>query len=93
MKVSIIIPCFNEVNTIQQIIDAVRASPLKDKEIIVIDDCSTDGTQKVLKDTIEKQVDQVIYHHENQGKGAALRTGFNMVSGEIVLIQICGLGI
>ncbi len=87
MKVSIIIPCFNECRTIREIVEAVRASELTEKEIIVIDDCSTDGTREVLKAEITPLVSQVIYHEKNQGKGAALRSGFAAATGEIVIIQ------
>jgi glycosyltransferase involved in cell wall biosynthesis len=85
--VSIVIPCFNELETIEMIIDAVLASPVPNKEVIVIDDCSTDGTRDVLRDKIEPRIDQVIFHDRNQGKGAALRTGFKAATGDIVLIQ------
>ncbi len=89
MKLSIIIPCYNEVSTIDQIIDAVRNSPYSDKEIIIVDDCSTDGTREKLKTTIEGscRVDKVLYHNVNQGKGAALRTGIQSATGGIVIIQ------
>jgi len=87
MKLSIIIPCYNEVRTIRTIIDAVRAAPVADREIIVVDDCSRDGTRDKLKAEIAPLVDKIIYHEVNQGKGAALRTGFAAATGDIVLIQ------
>ena len=73
MKLSIVIPCYNEVKTIRTIVDAVRAAPIADKEIIIVDDCSSDGTRDILKNEIEALVRQVIYHPINCGKGAARR--------------------
>ena len=87
MKVSIVIPCYNERHTIRSIVEAVRAAPVRDKEIIVVDDCSVDGTREILRDEIAPLVDQIIYHPLNQGKGAALRTGFAAARGDIVLVQ------
>jgi glycosyltransferase involved in cell wall biosynthesis len=87
MKVSIIIPCYNEKNTIQRIIEAVRDAPLKSKEIIVVDDCSKDGTQTVLREKVSQMVDQIIYHPMNRGKGAALRSGFAAATGDVILVQ------
>jgi glycosyltransferase involved in cell wall biosynthesis len=87
MKLSIVIPCFNECHTIQDIVTAVKASPVSDKEIVIVDDCSTDGTREVLKSQIASQVDKIIYHEVNQGKGAALRTGFEHVTGDVVVVQ------
>jgi glycosyltransferase involved in cell wall biosynthesis len=89
MRLSVIIPCYNEVNTIDTIIDAVNAAPYPDKEIIIVDDCSKDGTRNKLKNEIEKsgRVSQVLYHEINQGKGAALRTGIAAATGDLVIIQ------
>lgn len=87
MKLSVIIPCFNEVNTIASVIEAVKASPVKECEIIVVDDYSSDGTREILESSLESQIDHVVYHHKNRGKGAALRTGFGLASGDIVIVQ------
>ena len=87
MKLSIVIPCYNELHTIQEIIKAVKASPVQDKEIILVDDYSTDGTRDLLKREVESQVDKVVYHEVNQGKGAALRTGIQHATGDVVVIQ------
>ena len=87
MKLSVVIPCYNERNTIRNIVDAVRASPVADKEIIVVDDCSTDGTREILRNEIQPLVQQVIYHPINCGKGAALRTGFGAATGDVVIVQ------
>jgi len=89
MKLTIVIPCYNELQTIDRIIDAVRASSYPSKEIIVVDDGSTDGTVEKLRADIEGsgRVDQVIYHERNQGKGAALRTGFRHATGDVVIVQ------
>jgi glycosyltransferase involved in cell wall biosynthesis len=87
MKVSIVIPCYNEKDTIERIVEAVRKAPLASREIIVVDDCSHDGTQAVLKERISEMVNQIIYHPVNRGKGAALRSGFAAASGDIVLVQ------
>lgn len=86
-SLSVVIPCYNELNTIEGIISAVRAAPVESIEIIVVDDASTDGTIDVLKSKIEPLVARVIYHERNQGKGAALRTGFAVATGDMVVVQ------
>jgi glycosyltransferase involved in cell wall biosynthesis len=86
MKVSIVIPCYNEKATIEKIVQAVREAPIQNKEIIIVDDGSHDGTQTVLSE-IAKTIDKVIYHPANRGKGSALRSGFAAASGDIILIQ------
>src|SRR6266516_4858372 len=87
MKISIVIPCYNEKNTIENIIEAVHSAPIENKEIIVVDDCSGDGTRAVLEEKVSRLVDQIIYHPVNRGKGAALRSGFAAASGDIILVQ------
>ncbi|HUT64446.1 MAG TPA: glycosyltransferase family 2 protein [Anaerolineae bacterium] len=86
MKLSIIIPVYNEYSTIKEIIKRVQTVPFE-KEIIVIDDYSTDGTRELLKE-IEQDSDlRIFFHPKNMGKGAALRTGFSHITGDIVIIQ------
>lgn len=87
MKLSIVIPVYNEVKTLEDIVKAVKAAPIEDKEIILVDDCSRDGTRELLKEKIESQVSKVLYHDFNQGKGAALRTGIREATGDVVVIQ------
>ena len=87
MKVSIVIPCFNEANTIEYLVQAVLSAPLTNREIIIVDDYSTDSTREILRTKIDGLVDKIIYHESNQGKGAALRTGFSNVTGDVVIIQ------
>jgi glycosyltransferase involved in cell wall biosynthesis len=87
MKVSVIIPCFNECATIAQIVAAVRAVPLDELEIVVVDDGSTDGTAEVLARDVSRMADRVIFHRVNQGKGAAIRTGLKAATGEVILVQ------
>lgn len=84
---SIVIPCYNEENNIVGLVNKVLESPVPNKEIIVVDDCSTDGTRKILEEKIKPLVSQVIYHKKNGGKGAALRTGFKAATGDVVIIQ------
>ncbi|HIK44731.1 MAG TPA: glycosyltransferase family 2 protein [Leptolyngbyaceae cyanobacterium M65_K2018_010] len=87
MKLSVVVPCFNEVGTLQQVVDAIKQSPTQPCEIIIVDDGSTDGTRELLSNHIAAQVDQVIYHPANRGKGAALRSGFAAATGDIVIVQ------
>ena len=87
MKVSVVIPCFNERDTIEQLVNSVRNSPIQNIEIIVVDDGSTDGTIDVLKEKVAGLADQIIYQPANRGKGAALRTGFAAATGDIILVQ------
>lgn len=86
MKLSIIIPCYNESSTILSLIDAVKQSPIKDREIIIVDDGSKDGTRDILRELKDPEV-RVFFHKANQGKGAALRTGFQEATGDICIVQ------
>ena len=87
MKLSIVIPCYNEAKTIRSIVDRVRSAPVTDKEIIIVDDCSRDGTRDLLRTQVMPLVDKIIFHDFNQGKGAALRTGFAAATGDVVIVQ------
>jgi glycosyltransferase involved in cell wall biosynthesis len=87
MKLSVVIPCYNEAATIDHILEAVRAAPWPDKEIIVVDDCSTDGTRERLTGELRGRADQVLLHDVNRGKGAALRTGIRAATGDVVIVQ------
>ncbi len=86
LKLSIVIPIYNERETLETLIAKVNAVDY-DKEILLIDDFSTDGTRELLKKYENKEGFQVLYHNRNQGKGAALRTGFSNVNGDIIIIQ------
>ena len=86
MQLSVIIPVYNEVNTIEEIVARIQAVPIE-KEIILVDDCSTDGTRQRLQEIDRAGNIQVLYHERNQGKGAAVRTGIAAARGDLVIIQ------
>jgi len=86
-KLSVVIPAYNEANTIAEIIDRVQKVEVGlEKEIIVVDDGSTDGTREILKNLTVDNL-KIFFHEKNQGKGAALRTGFSQATGDIILVQ------
>jgi len=85
MKISVVIPVYNEIKTIALILERIKVVPFE-KEIIIVDDCSNDGTRDILKNLTTPGV-KVVYHEKNQGKGAALRTGFSHASNDIVIVQ------
>jgi len=84
---SVVIPCYNEKDSICTIVDRVLKAPIMNKEIIIVDDKSTDGTSEILDKEIAPLVSKVIHHESNQGKGGALRTGFHHATGDVVIIQ------
>ena len=86
-KISIIVPVFNEINTLDTILEKIEQAPFcgLEKEIILVDDMSTDGTREHLKNYEEKY--KVLYHDKNQGKGAAIRTAMSAMTGDIMVIQ------
>ena len=89
MLLSIVIPCYNEKRTIASLLERVLSANLPEKverEVIVVDDCSTDGTQDTLKSISDSRV-KVLRHEKNLGKGAALRTGFARATGDVVVVQ------
>ena len=87
MKLSVIIPCFNEINTIEQIISKVQNFNDLEKEIIVIDDCSNDGTKEKLNSEISNSIDKLITNDKNFGKGYSLRKGISVATGDIIIFQ------
>jgi|TARA_B100001964_G_C14140954_1_gene557402 glycosyltransferase involved in cell wall biosynthesis len=88
MKLTIIIPCYNEARYIEKVIISVNSQPFSDKQIIVINDGSIDGTkEKLIKLKELGKIDNLIHHEKNLGKGAAVRTGIEAAKGEIILIQ------
>ena len=86
MKLSVIIPCFNEEKTIIDLINAVKNSGIPNQEIIIVDDCSTDGSKNILKNLKNEDI-KLFFHSSNKGKGAALRTGFREATGDICIVQ------
>ncbi|MDQ8202513.1 glycosyltransferase family 2 protein [Pelagicoccus sp. SDUM812003] len=86
-QLSIIIPVFNEVSTLSTVIDSVRSAKLPDIQIVVVDDFSTDGTRELLQGPLGDEIDLVVEHVKNRGKGAALRTGIKAATGDYVVFQ------
>ncbi len=87
IKLSVVVPVYNERATIEKILNRIQAVKIN-KEIIVVDDCSTDGTREILIEYVKKHQNiKLLLHEKNQGKGAALRTGFAQRTGDIVIIQ------
>ena len=87
MKLSVVIPCYNERATIRELVESVRRAPYDDKQIIVVDDCSDDGTRELLTGELRPLIDELVCHEANRGKGAALRSGITAATGDIVVIQ------
>jgi len=87
MKISIIIPCYNEASTIELIIEKILEIKDLNYEIIIIDDCSTDGTKEILKNKLSEKVNKQVFNEKNFGKGYAIREGLKYTTGDIVIIQ------
>jgi glycosyltransferase involved in cell wall biosynthesis len=88
MKISIVMPCFNEISTIETIIQTVLQVPLTlERELVVVDDCSTDQTRDYLRTLNGRNDIKIVFHDINKGKGAALQTGFSHATGDIIIIQ------
>jgi glycosyltransferase involved in cell wall biosynthesis len=83
---SVVIACYNEISTVENLLRRVREVPLA-LEVIVVDDGSTDGTRDLLRELDDKLIDQLVFHEKNEGKGSALRTGFGMARGDVVVVQ------
>lgn len=86
-ELSIIIPVFNEVNTIEHVVESVRNCGIESIEIVIVDDSSSDGTTELLRGELSDRVDAIVFHEVNRGKGAALRSGIKAAKGEYVVFQ------
>ena len=84
---TVVVPCFNERETIRELLRCVREQPIAGVEIIVVDDCSQDGTRELLPELCAEFNARLIMHPANRGKGAALRTGFEAATGDVVIVQ------
>ena len=87
MMISVLIPCYNEKNTIEEIVRRINNLKNQKIEIIIIDDCSTDGTKEILKNKISDKVSKIIYNDQNNGKGYCIKKGIENATGDIILIQ------
>ena len=90
LNVSIIIPCFNEKETIKEVFEKVKNSKILDKEIILVDDCSTDGSNKIIDEISKNNTDvkiKTVFHTLNQGKGSAIKSGIKVATSDLILIQ------
>ena len=89
MKLSIIIPCYNEIYTLEKILNKIKKLSINKIEVILVDDFSNDGTREIIHNKIKnkKLVDKILYHDTNLGKGAAIRTGIKVATREIIIIQ------
>ncbi|NNE38060.1 MAG: glycosyltransferase family 2 protein [Gammaproteobacteria bacterium] len=86
-SLSVIIPCFNELATIERLVKQVHQSSVENKQIIVVDDGSTDGTRELINEKLHSLIDIILFHESNQGKGAAIRTGIEKATGDYVIVQ------
>ena len=87
MKLSVIVPVYNEQNTVEKIIKKIKTLKKINKQIIIVDDGSSDNTKDILKRKLLKNVDKIIFHKNNFGKGAAIRSGQKFIKGDVVIIQ------